>query len=59
MISGGGRLAGIGGVCRYSSKKVSPAKDTTLMGVLWPFGSFITLVNILDRNRWLSAVRCL
>lgn len=44
---------------QLSVKNVSLAKDTTLMGVLWPFGSFITLVNNLDRNRWLSAVRCL
>ena len=42
-----------------SVKKVFLAKDTTLLGVLWPFGSFITLVNILHRKRWLSAVRCL
>lgn len=42
-----------------SFKKVSLAKDTTLMGFLWPFGSLITLVDSLDRDKWLSAVRCL
>jgi len=42
-----------------SVKKVSLAKDTTLMGVLWPFGSFITIVNSLNRDKWLSAVDCL
>ena len=42
-----------------SFKKVSLAKDTTLMGTLWPWGSLITQVNSLDRDKWLSAVRCL
>jgi hypothetical protein len=28
------------------------------MGVLWPFGSFITIVNSLNRDKWLSAVDC-
>ena len=42
-----------------SFKKVSLAKDTTLMGILWPFDSLITQVNSLDRDKWLSAVRCL
>ncbi len=35
------------------------AKDTTLMGGLWPLGSCITLVNSLDRDKWLAVVRCL
>ena len=42
-----------------SFKKVSLAKDTTLMGILWPFDSLITQVNSLDRDKGLSAVRCL
>ncbi|MCX2975602.1 hypothetical protein EYC87_18635, partial [Halieaceae bacterium IMCC8485] len=42
-----------------NSDRTTAAKDTTLMGVLWPLGSLITLVSSLDRNRWLSAVRCL
>ena len=42
-----------------SFKKVSLAKDTTLMGILWPWDSLITQVNSLDRDKWLSAVRCL
>ena len=40
-------------------KKVSLSKYTTPMGVLWPFGSFITIVNNLNRDKWLSAVDCL
>jgi NADPH:quinone reductase-like Zn-dependent oxidoreductase len=35
------------------------AKDTTLMGGLWPLGSCITRVNSLDRDKWLAVVRCL
>jgi hypothetical protein len=42
-----------------SLKKVSLAKDTTLMDGLWLLGSLITLVNSPDRDKWLSAVRCL
>ncbi len=42
-----------------SFKKASFAKDTTLMGFLWPFGSLITPVDNLDRDQWLPAVRCL
>ena len=42
-----------------SFKKVSLAKDTTLMGILWPWDSLITQVNSLDRDKGLSAVRCL
>lgn len=42
-----------------SFNKVSLSKYTTLMGVLWPFGSLIKLVNSLDRDKWLSAVHCL
>ena len=42
-----------------SFKKVSLAKDTTLMGGLWPLGSCITRVNSLDRDKWLAVVRCL
>jgi hypothetical protein len=40
---------------RFTRKK----HDTTLMGVLWPFAAFIAIVNSLDRDKWLSAVRCL
>ncbi|MDG2048108.1 MAG: hypothetical protein P8J79_12930 [Halioglobus sp.] len=43
---------------QLSFKKVSLSKYTTLMGVLWPFGSFITIVNSLNRDKWLSAVDC-
>ena len=39
---------------RVTDKKVSLSKYTTLMGVLWPFGSCITIVNSLDRDRALS-----
>jgi len=42
-----------------SFKKVSLAKDTTLTGGLWPYDSFITQVNSLDRDQWLSTVCCL
>lgn len=42
-----------------SFNKVFLSKYTQLMGVLWPFGASITQVNSLDRDKWLSAARCL
>ena len=40
------------GRAQLSFENVSLAKDTTLMGVLWPLGALITLVNnSLDRDK--------
>ena len=40
-------------------EKVSLAKDTKLMAVLWPFGAFVIVVNSLNHDKWLSAASCL
>lgn len=50
---------GRGGQGHISFKRVSVARDTTRMGILWPWDSLITQVNSLDRDKGLSAVRCL